>query len=72
MRCILEPLRDLEAPAALSDQANETSLGAKLSDLGNRANTEAVLATADLRPRSINTTPNREFSFFNSSASMIK
>jgi hypothetical protein len=48
MRCILEPLRDLEAPAALSDQANETSLGAKLSDLGNRANTEAVLATADL------------------------
>ena len=43
---ILQPFGDLEASAALRNQADKAFLGAKLGDLGDRADTEALLPTA--------------------------
>jgi hypothetical protein len=48
VRRILQPLRHLKPPAALSEQSHRAFLSAKLRDLGDRADTEALLATANL------------------------
>jgi hypothetical protein len=45
---IFQPLSDLEPSAALRNQADKAFLGAKLGDLGDRADTEALLPTAYL------------------------
>ena len=72
MWCILQPLGDLEASAALRNQADKAFLSAKLCDLGDRADTEALLPPPTSRPRSISTTPKRASSLRSRSASMIK
>ena len=48
VRRILQPLRYHKPPAALSEQSHRAFLSAKLRDLGDRADTEALLATANL------------------------
>ena len=50
VRRIVQPLGDFEASTALSNQADKAFLGTKLGDLGDRANTEALLPAAHLAP----------------------